>query len=161
MKKVFALVLALALALTFAVSTFAAVGDDVKKAFDELVDTFGVDAVQTAVKEELDKLKDIDLLNTDAIPDGTAKNVADGIAGKLGADSDLADKFSGLMSNDFVSFLAGMYTGDEEVTTVVDVVDPPEPVVKTGDSTVIAIAAFATITVAAAAAFVCLKKKDD
>ena len=158
MKKVFALVLALALALSMAVMASAAVADDAKKVLEELAATVGADQLKAAFEEVwADVSKGLDLpkgkeLNAADLKEDTGATVADGLVAKLGLEgTDIATKIQDAMSNDFVSFLAGMYTGP--VTT-----KPP-----TGDSTgtVIAISAAVALSAAAAAAFVFLKKKED
>lgn len=156
MKKVFALVLALALALSMAVMTSAAAVDDLKKVLEELSATVGADDLKAAFEEAwADVSKKLDIPKEDAadagkLPAETGNEVADALIEKLGIkDTDIAAKVQGAMSNDFVSFLCGMYTG------------PVAP--KTGDSTssVVAIASFAALSALAAAAFVVMKKKED
>ena len=156
MKKVFALVLALALALSMAVMASAAAIDDAKKVLEELSATVGADDLKSAFDEVFAKVsKDLEIpagaaADAGKLPAETGASVADGLIEKLGLEgTDIAGKIQDAMSNDFVSFLAGMYTG--ESTTVP----------KTGDnSTLIAIGAFAALSAAAAAAFVVLKKKE-
>jgi len=156
MKKVFAIVLALALALSMAVMASAAAVDDLKKVLEELSATVGPDALKAAFEEAwADVSKKLDIKEADAedaakLPAETGNEVADALIEKLGIkDTDIAAKVQDAMSNDFVSFLCGMYTG--------------KVVPKTGDSTtsVIAIASFAALSAVAAAAFVVMKKKDD
>jgi len=101
-------------------------------------------------------LEDIDLDND--LSDADRDYIVDALISRLPIDAEggLADRISNMMSNDFLSFLAGLYVPD-----VIRTEPPTDPeVVPTGDSSVIAIAAFATISVAAAAAFVLLKKKE-
>ena len=156
MKKVFAIVLALALAVSLAVTATAAAADDLKKVLEELSATVGPDALKAAFEEAWkDVSKKLDIKEGDAkdagkLPAETGNEVAAGLIDKLNLkDTDIADKIQGAMSNDFVSFLCGMYTGNCPPTT--------------GDSTnaVIAIASFAALSAVAAAAFVVMKKKDD
>jgi len=152
MKKVFALVLALALALSMAVMASAAAADDVKKVLEDLSATVSADQLKAAVDEVL---ADLDIpadVNAGDLEDGVAAATADGLIEKLGLEgTDIAAKLQDAMSNDFVAFLAGMYTGP-----VVTTLGP-----KTGDnSSLIAIGAFAALSAAAAAAFVVLKKKE-
>jgi len=155
MKKVFAIVLALALALSMAVMASASAADDAKKVLEELSATVGADDLKAAFDEVWAKVSSgLDLgddLDAAKMPEDTGANVADGLIEKLGLeDTDIASKIQDAMSNDFVSFLAGMYTGEKK-----------PPLVQTGDnSSVIAIGAFAALSVAAAAAFVVLKKKE-
>ena len=155
MKKVFALVLALALALSMAVMTSAAAVDDLKAVLEDLSATVGPDALKAAFEEAwADVSKKLDIPAADAtdagkLPAETGNEVADSLIEKLGLkDTAMADKIQRAMSNDFVSFLCGMYTGE---------------MIATGDSTtaVIAIASFAALSAVAAAAFVVMKKKDD
>ena len=159
MKKVFALVLALALALSMAVMASAAAADDFKKVAEDLAATVGLDQLQAAFDDVWAKVsKDLDLPKGEApdagkLPTDTGETVAAGLIEKLGLEgTDVAKKLEECMSNDFVSFLCGMYTCAPCPTK------PP-----TGDSTssVIAIASFAALSAVAAAAFVCMKKKDD
>jgi len=157
MKKVFALVLALALALSMAVMASAAAADDFKTVAEDLAATVGLDQLKSAfdevwakVSKELDLPQDTKDLDAKDLPEDTGATVADGLISKLGLEgTDIAAKLQDAMSNDFVSFLAGMYTG----------VDKP---IVTGDSsaTVIAIASFAALSAVAAAAFVVMKKKE-
>jgi len=158
MKKVFALALALALALSMAVMSSAAAADDIKQVISDLMESVGADKLQAAVQEAIDKVsKDLDLpelkksdVDASKLPAETGNAVADELIKKLGLeDTDIAGKLQDCMSNDFVSFLCGMYTDKKIITT--------------GDSSasVIAIASAAALCAVAAAAFVCLKKKDD
>jgi len=155
MKKVFAIVLTLALALSMAVMASAAVADDLKKVLEELAPTVSAEEMKAAFEEawaEVSKKLDIkagDEKDAGKLPAETGNEVADSLIEKLGIkDTDVAQKIQDAMSNDFVSFLCGMYTGE---------------FVATGDSTssVIAIASFAALSAVAAAAFVVMKKKED
>jgi len=155
MKKVFALVLALALALSLAVMSSAAAAEDFRAVLDDLFATVGAEDLKAAfeeawadVSERLDIPKE-DATDAGKLPAETGSEVAGAMIDKLGiTDTDIAAKIQGAMSNDFVSFLAGMYTGE---------------IVTTGDSstTVISIASAAAICALAAAAFVVIKKKKD
>ena len=155
MKKVFALILALALALSMAVMASAAAADDAKKVLEELSATVGADDLKKAFDEVWGKVSEgLDLgddLDAAKMPAETGANVADGLIEKLGLEgTDIANQIQAAMSNDFVSFLAGMYTGVKD-----------KPIIQTGDnSPLIAIGAFAVLSAAAAAAFVVLKKKE-
>ena len=157
MKKVFAIALALALAVSLALTATAAAADDLKKVLNELSETVGPEALKAAFEEAwADVSKKLDIKAEDAkdagkLPAETGSEVAAGLIEKLNLkDTDIATKIQESMSNDFVSFLCGMYTGK-----------PIAP--KTGDSTgsVIAIASFAALSAVAAAAFVVMKKKDN
>lgn len=84
----------------------------------------------------------------------------------LGLDTSLIE---GMLDNDIVNFFANMYIGfigqvDEETTAAPETTKAPVVVTtkapETGDTSAV-FAALATLTVASAAAFVCLKKKED
>jgi len=150
MKKVFTLAIALVLALSLVVMASAAVTDDIKDFFAEISGTVSADQLSDAVQSVF---ADLDLpfgaeVNAGDLAEGTDKAVADGLIAKLGLEgTDIATKIQDAMSNDFVSFLAGMYTCEA-------------PIITGDNSTVIAIATFATLSAAAAAAFVVMKKKE-
>ena len=188
MKKLLTIALAIVLALTLATGAFAIYGEDASGDdavarleagiaaaaadinVDEIDDVaaFASDTFNALWNELLDimpedelvyildgLLRDIDLDND--LSDADRDYIVDAFISRLPIDAEggLADRISNMMSNDFLSFLAGLY---------VPYVERPETttpeVIRTGDSSVIAIAAFATISVAAAAAFVLLKKKE-
>jgi len=174
MKKLLSIVIALALALTFAFAVAAEdalpglgaindAGNDIQQVFSDLTAQFGVDEVKAAVTDFFADMK-IEA-GTDAadLPANAGEALAAEIIGRFGLEgTDFAAQLTSAMSNDFVSFLAQMYV------TVPEPPEPPETEVKgpdpkppTGDSSAIAIATFAALSVAAAAAFVCLKKKED
>lgn len=84
----------------------------------------------------------------------------------LGLDTSLIE---GMLDNDIVNFFANMYIGfigqvEEETTAAPETTKAPVVVTtkapETGDTSAV-FAALATLTVASAAAFVCLKKKED
>ena len=178
MKKILTIALALVFALSLTVGASAAYGIDVDTE-DGIVaaladiagdtsDTFNAlwndlrDLVPEADLIEILQglLVDIDLDND--LSDADRDYIVSAFLSELPIDAEggLADRISNMMSNDFLSFLAGLYVPSigEPATTA-----PPTTttvMVETGDSSVIAIAAFATISVAAAAAFVLLKKKE-
>lgn len=99
----------------------------------------------------------------------TMSSLMDGLMsglGGLGLDTSMLD---GLLDSDIVNFFANLYMGIGDkggsateattaTTTAPAVVTTSTP--KTGDTSAV-LAAVATITVAAGAAFVCLKKKND
>ena len=123
---------------------------------EDLSATVGPDALKAAFEEAwADVSKKLDIPKEAAedagkLPAETGNEVADALIDKLGLKgTDVADKIQSSMSNDFVSFLCGMYTG--------------APIISTGDSStsVIAIASFAALSAVAAAAFIVMKKKDD
>lgn len=105
---------------------------------------------------------------TDAVA-GIADAIFAGLEG-LGIDTSLIE---GMLDNEIVNFFANMYIGFsgevEETTTEEPTVITTEPTTKpvvttktpdTGDTSAV-FAAIATLTVASAAAFVCLKKKEN
>ncbi|MCL1952644.1 MAG: LPXTG cell wall anchor domain-containing protein [Oscillospiraceae bacterium] len=155
MKKVFALVLALALALSLAVMSSAAAADDLRAVLEDLYATVGADNLKAAFEEAwADVAKKLDIPKADAtdagkLPAETGNEVAGALIDKLGiVDTDIAAKIQGAMSNDFVSFLCGLYTGE----------CPPV----TGDITgsVVAIASAAALVAVLGAVLVIKKKKD-
>lgn len=85
----------------------------------------------------------------------------------LGLDTSMIE---GMLDNDIVNFFANMYIGyvgevEETTTAAPETTTKKPPVVttetpKTGDTSAV-IAAIATLSVASAAAFVCLKKKEN
>ncbi|MBO5936239.1 MAG: hypothetical protein J6Q79_01335 [Clostridia bacterium] len=104
---------------------------------------------------------------TDAVA-GIADSIFAGLEA-LGLDTSLIE---GMLDNDIVNFFANMYIGFsgevEETTeepTVITTTEAPTtvPTTKTPDTgdTSAVFAAIATLTVASAAAFVCLKKKEN
>jgi len=157
MKKIITIAIALVFALTMATGAFASA--DINALITEIGEAFpgGASALAEFVEAEIRALAiDLDEDLDDSVADALTAAIVDKLP--IDADGDLADKVAAAMSNDFVSFLAGMYVEEVivETTTKAPVIE-----VETGDSSVIAIAAFAAVSVAAAAAFVCLKKKED
>jgi len=151
MKKVFALALALALALSMALMANAAVVDDMKAVLNELSGTVGVDEVKDGLTEALAGfgLSFADAADPDKIPEGADADIAAYLTEKWGLEGNIAETFQKAMSNDFIAWIVGCYSGPI-------ITKPP-----TGDnSTLIAIGAFAALSAAAAAAFVTLKKKE-
>lgn len=126
---------------------------------------------------ELGTLSSIDLgsfdimsLDSSVVTDTMATAVDTLLSGltMLGIDTEVVE---GLLDNELVNFFANLYIGyvggsaDEEVTTteaetttaaIVDTTDVPV----TGDTSSVVVA-IATLSVSAAAAYVCLKKKED
>ena len=98
---------------------------------------------------------------TDAVS-GIMDKLMSGLSG-LGLDT---SKIEGLLDNEIVDFFANLYIGlgkvgndEKEVTTTKPAVVTTKPP-KTGDTSAVVVA-IATIGVASAAAFVCLKKKKE
>jgi uncharacterized protein YxeA len=153
MKKVSAILLALVLSLSMVMFAAAktTVQDDVDAFIKELSDVADADEIKAAVNEALAKADVKADADAAEISDAQTGTVADTIIAKFNLEGEKAEKVQKAMSNDFVSFLAGLYIGKP--------VPPVEPPV-TGASAVIAIAAFATLSMAAAAAFVTSKKED-
>jgi LPXTG-motif cell wall-anchored protein len=133
------------------------VGSDIQEVFGALAAQVDPDELKAVVVEffnEQDIPADADVAD---IPANAGEALALMIADRFGfADTDFANTLQGALSNDFVSFLAGIYI---DVPPVVTTTEPPKP--PTGDSSMIAIAAFAALAVAGGAAFVILKKKED
>ena len=149
MKKVSAILLALALVFSLAVFASADPAADL----NEVIAILSENADEADVKAAINDALAVAGVKADAdaedVSDVQAASVADTIIDKFNLSEDAAAKVQKAMSNDFVAFLTGIYTGK---------VTKPAP---TGSSPVIAIAAFATLSVAAAAAFVTMKKKED
>ena len=189
MKKILTIALTLVFALSLSTMAFASEGvdfdaddiaarleagiaaanidlDDIDPAnvADHASDTFNarwselLDIVPEAELVEILQglLADIDLDND--LSDADRDYIVDAFISRLPIDAEggLADRISNMMSNDFLSFLAGMYVPDIITTTATTTVAAPD----TGDSNAIAIGAFAVVAVAAAGAFVLLKKKE-
>ena len=180
MKKTLTIALALVFALTMATGAFAAYGIDVdtvdgieaavaelsageeaqvnmRDLVNEIAEAVGgVNVLAALVNDFLDDAGiDIDSEIPEGAGDDLMALIIEAMAGN-DEDGALAEAASGLMSNDFINFLAGLYipvcpTASTTARTTV----PP-----TGDSSTIAIGAFAVVSLAAAAAFVCLKKKE-
>jgi len=150
MKKVSAILLALALVFSLAVFASADPAADL----NEVIGILSENADEADVKAAINDALAIAGVKADAdaadVSDDQAASVADSIIGKFGLEGKNAEKVQKAMSNDFVSFLAGMYT--KKTMT---------PTPDTGSSPAIAIAAFAGLSLAAAAAFVTLKKKEN
>ena len=160
MKKALALVLALVFA--FAMSTMAFAADsDITGAVNDIVDYAnglleGADAdiigtVEDAAVGALEALANLDLkaLDTDNIAgaiDGLRDSLESvGISTSSGTISDLIDNLKGTIKD--------FYAPNSEEPTV------PEVQPETGSSATTGIAVFAAVSVAAAAAYVCTKKK--
>ena len=178
MKKILTIALTLVFALALTIGASAIYGADVEVdpeagivAAAADVAAEASDTVNAVWQEILDivpeadlveilqgLLADIDLDND--LSDADRDYIVDAFLSQLPIDAEggLADRISNMMSNDFLSFLAGLYipTQPDAPTTTAAATTTPQ----TGDSSVIAIAAFATVSVAAAAAFVLLKKKE-
>lgn len=158
---------------TAAPTTTATVAVNANTLLKELTAAVGADKLKSAFEEVWSGIaKDLNLpanaadINAADLPDDTSDKVADGLIETLSLGDDLAAKLQASMSNDFVSFLAGLYTGapiTAAPTTVTTKEATTVATVKTGDSTssVIAISTFAAISAAAAVAFVCMKKKEN
>lgn len=178
MKKLFAIVLTLALALSMAVMASADAAEDLKKVIEDLTSTVEPEVLKEAwdevwaeISATFDLPKDAEDLDAGDMSEEVADATTQALIEKLGLDgTDLAAQIQGSMSNDFISFLAGLYTGgnvittteapetEEETTTTAKITNPP----KTGDASTatIALATFAALSAVGAAAFVSMKKKE-
>jgi len=155
MKKVITIALAVIMAFTLATGAFANTASaDMRELVYELAEAVGGANVLAALVADFLDGADIDI--NDEIPEDAAEELmALLVEAMAGNDEDgaLAEAASGLMSNDFINFIAGLY-----IPNICDTTEVPAP--PTGDSRVIAVGAMAAVAVAAAAAFVCLKKKE-
>lgn len=146
MKKVLALLVALVMAFSMtAMASAADVSADINDILDKIIvaveDGSAVDAVEDAVNGVVDAID-----GASANLDGEVVNletVLDGVPGVDGLIDELKEA------------IKGMYAGETATVPVTEV----EESVPTGSSSV-GIVAFAAISVAAAAAYVCTKKKD-
>ncbi|MDR1465710.1 MAG: hypothetical protein LBJ11_10500 [Oscillospiraceae bacterium] len=163
MKKALVIAMALVLAFSMTVIGFADAKEDFQSIISELAQVSSPEEIQAAVTTAL---KDAGITDAEvdagSLTDGTANDVAATIVSSLNlTGTDLEKKIQDAMSNDFVSFLAGLYIPVDVPTQVATTVPATEaPLPPTGSSSTIAIATFATLSVVAAAAFVCLKKKE-
>lgn len=179
MKKVLSIVLALVMCFALAMPAFATeatlpdINDDVTVTLppveDVTVPDFDLNGdVMAAIQEVLEKLGETEFGNFDEFN----KAFRDALAGVIGEDA--MNKITDIInSNAFLKWLASIYTGsvtEPDTTEAPETTEPTteapteEPTTEevvtpeTGDSAV-ALAVFATVSVAAAAAFVCTKKK--
>jgi len=159
----------------------ADLNDDPAATISELVDLAtqamgGPEAFLAWVQDFFGDLEDFDLyaeVPADVI-EAARESFLAGVP--VGADGGVIDQVASEMSGGFVSFIAGLYVPIcETITTTTSAAAPTTAtttaaptttvaatgtVPPTGDQNAIAIGAFAVVAVAAAAAFVCLKKKE-
>ena len=151
MKKVSAILLSLALVFGLAVFACADPAADLNEVIAILSESADEADVKAALNDALAAAGVEPDADANDVSNVQAASVADTIIDKFNLGEDAAAKVQKAMSNDFVAFLAGIYTGKKVVTKA------PE----TGSSPAIAVAAFAALSAAAAAAFVLMKKKED
>lgn len=185
MKKVLSVALALVLCLAMCVPAFAA---DTKDPVDQIAGALkgaGIDL--DAITEKLSSLGNFDIGSltggnfdissiTDALSGlsnfdiASLKDTLIGALGNIGGgDFDIASILNGLKDNELANLIAKLYsigtpekeTTTEETTTeeITEAPTEPEEIPETGDSA-IGIAVLGVVSVAAAAAFVCTRKKE-
>lgn len=184
MKKVLSVALALVLCLAMCVPAFAA---DTKDPIDQIagaLDGAGIDL--SAITDKLSGLGDFDLSAitggdfdlsalTDmlgGLSDIDISSIKDTLLGALGGigggDFDIAGILEGLKDNELAQLIAKIYSiapveketsTEAPTTTEAPTETEPEEIPETGDSAV-GIAVLGVVSVAAAAAFVCTRKKE-
>lgn len=184
MKKVLSVALALVLCLAMCVPAFAA---DTKDPIDQIagaLDGAGIDL--SAITDKLSGLGDFDLSAitggdfdlsalTDmlgGLSDIDISSIKDTLLGTLGGigggDFDIAGILEGLKDNELAQLIAKIYSiapveketsTEAPTTTEAPTETEPEEIPETGDSAV-GIAVLGVVSVAAAAAFVCTRKKE-
>ena len=152
MKKVIAIALALVFALSMSTIAFADETPDlasVSSTIENIVDSTGLSAgtdifsaITNAAAQTLEAISKFDI---------TAVN-DNAIAGVI-------DDFRGALENVGISTSSGTIAQIKDLYVPAAACEPQEESPKTGSSATAAIAAFASISVAAAAAYVCTKKK--
>lgn len=185
MKKVLSVALALVLCLAMCVPAFAA---DTKDPVDQIAGALegaGIDL--NAITEKLSGLGDFDISSitggdfdisalTDmlgGLSDVDISIIKDTLLGALGniggGDFDIAAILNGLQDNELAQLIAKIYSiapvekdsteAPTETETEAPTETEPEEIPETGDSAV-GIAVLGVVSVAAAAAFVCTRKKE-
>lgn len=173
MKKVIAIILALVIALSASSLAFAA--EDVAAAPAATEATSSIFSVVGGILEDivaafngtsiLDTIKSIIIQIQDLIANfASTSDVAGAIAdleakiGSFNIAKDIFDYVTNLI-NTLKQKIKDLYSGNRET----EVIEETEAVASsdTGSSATLGIAAFAAVSAASAAAFVCLKKKND
>jgi LPXTG-motif cell wall-anchored protein len=186
MKKVLSVALALVLCLAMCVPAFAADTQDPVDQIAGVLDRAGIDL--SAITEKLSSLGSFDIgsltggdFDISAITDAlgslsdldiaSLKDTLIGALGNIGGgDFDIAGILNGLKDNELAQLIAKLYsigTPEKETTTEAPTeTEPeaptetePEEIPDTGDSA-IGLAVLGVVSVAAAAAFVCTRKKE-
>ena len=152
MKKVSAILLALAMVFSLAMFASADAASDLDEVINILSENADKADIESVISDALAVAGVQEKADAADVTDVQSATVADTIIEKFKLEGDKAEKVQNAMSNDFVSFLAGLYIKGKPVVK-------PQP--DTGSSPAIAIAAFATLSAAAAVAFVAMKKKED
>ena len=184
MKKVLSVALALVLCLAMCVPAFAA---DTKDPVDQIADAISGAGIDLgAITDMLSGLGDFDISSITGgdfdigaltemlggLSDIDISSLKDTLLGALGGigggDFDIAGILNGLQDNELAQLIAKLYSiapveKETEAPTEAPTEDPtetePEEIPETGDSSV-GIAVLGVISVAAAAAFVCTRKKE-
>lgn len=185
MKKVLSIALALVLCLAMCVPAFAA---DTKDPVDQIAGALeGAGINLDAITEKLSSLGDFDISSITGgdfdigaltemlggLSDIDISNLKDTLLGALGGigggDFDIAGILNGLKDNELAQLIAKIYSiapAEKETTTeattteeITEAPTEPEEIPETGDSA-IGIAVLGVVSVAAAAAFVCARKKE-
>lgn len=183
MKKVLSVVLALALCFALCVPSFAADTQDPVDMIADAISGAGIDL--GAITDVLSGLGNFDIGSltggdfdisaiTDmlgGLSDFDITSLKDTIVGALGSigggDFDIAGIINGLADNELAQLIAQLYSiapAETETTTEpteapTEAPTEPEVIPDTGDSA-IGIAVLGVVSVAAAAAFVCTRKKE-
>lgn len=185
MKKVLSVALALVLCLAMCVPAFAADTQDPVDQIAGALDGAGIDL--SAITEKLSSLGSFDIgsltggdFDISAITDAlgglsdldiaSLKDTLIGALGNIGGgDFDIAGILNGLKDNELAQLIAKIYSiapAEKESTEAPTETEPeaptetePEEIPDTGDSA-IGLAVLGVVSVAAAAAFVCTRKKE-
>ena len=184
MKKVLSVALALVLCLAMCVPAFAA---DTKDPVDQIADAISGAGIDLgAITDMLSGLGDFDISSITGgdfdigaltemlggLSDIDISSLKDTLLGALGGigggDFDIAGILNGLQDNELAQLIAKLYSiapveketeAATEAPTEAPTETEPEEIPETGDSSV-GIAVLGVISVAAAAAFVCTRKKE-
>ncbi|MCL2508414.1 MAG: hypothetical protein FWF05_04485 [Oscillospiraceae bacterium] len=138
-------------------------GDDTDGLFTGIVDQIGkgdfMGAIEGAFAKAGQFIKDLSLNDILALPTNVMDDIVTGLFTLLAAMGvDVDALYEKLASNKIINWIANFYKGGAMTTTTVEETTATPEVPVTGSSASIAV--FATLSLAAAAAFVCLKKKE-